>query len=328
MMKALRLQALLALAFLLLSSTFLSNPILRLKDRVLLNDNNTIFAADIVKNQGSKIPEILYRLVVAYVPANIDYMELDAQVAANLIKQNLKGYEIIPSSEKIKVYRQKKDEKKRLMSLSDIIEDFETSMKEKYGEDVDIEWITLDSTPSSDSKFVYSYNEVGNGYFNIFLKEIFNDRVKAIKNLRAKLKLLRTIVVAKRKINYGEIIQEDDVELKKYDVFGKNLEFSEDMKEVIGKRSKRAFNPGDPIVTSYLETPPYVVRGQIVSAYVSINGITVTTFVRLMEDGNIGEVVNARNTTTGKLVYGVVEKGPRLRILVGEEENIKDEGQR
>jgi len=320
MIRLLRFQALLALAFLLLSSTFLSNPILELKDRVLLNNNTTIFAVDIVKNLDFKIPETLYRLVVAYIPINVSYMELDAQVVANLIKQNLKGYEVIPSSEKIRIYRQKKDERMQLMSLNNIIKDFETSMREKYGEDVSIEWLTLDSTPSNDLRFIYSYSEVGNGYFNIFLKEISNGKVTAIKNLRAQLKLLRTIVVAKRKINYGEIIQEGDVELKKYNIFGKNMEFLENTEEVIGKRSKRNFNPGDPIIETYLEVPPYVVKGQVVSAYVSINGIVVTTFVRLMEDGNIGEVVSARNVDTGKLIYGVIEEGPRLRILVGKEE--------
>ena len=320
MMRSFKFQALLALAFLLLSSTFFSNPILELKDRVLLNNNTTIFGADVVKNSNFEIPEILYRLVIAYIPSNVNYMELSAQVVANLIRQNLKGYEVRINSDKIIIQRRKEEVEKDFASLKDVIENFKKTIEEKYGKGVEVIWPPFDSTSPNENnvKYSYSYTNAGNGYFNILMKEISNGKVLKIRNFKVHLVLQRMVVVAKRKINYGEIIQEGDLELKKVNVFGKTSTFVSDIKKVVGKRAKRNFNKDDPIVLEYLETPPYVTRGQVISAYVSIDGITVTTFVRLMEDGNIGEVVSARNIDTGQLIYGVVEKGPRLRILVGE----------
>lgn len=312
-------QALLALAFLLLSSTFFSNPILELKDRVLLNNNNTIFAADVVKNHES-IPEILYRLVIAYVPSSVSYMELDSQVVVNLIKQNLKGYEIRASSDKIIVQRHENKTGETFKSLSELIQDFEKKIMKEF-KDVKIVWPDSYSLPEEDksTEYSYSYTRAGDRYINVLIKEISNGKVSRITNLRVELILTRMIVVAKRKINYGEIIGKDDIELKEVNIFGKKETFSDSLENVAGKRAKRSFAEGDPIALEFLEVPPYVTKGQIITAYVSINGITVTTFARLMEDGNIGEIVSARNVETGQLVYGVVEEGPKLRILTDRE---------
>ncbi|MDN5337780.1 MAG: flagellar basal body P-ring formation protein FlgA [Thermotogaceae bacterium] len=312
-------QALLALAFLLLSSTFFSNPILELKDRVLLNNNNTIFAADVVKNHES-IPEILYRLVIAYVPSSVSYMELDSQVVVNLIKQNLKGYEIRASSDKIIVQRHENKTGEIFKSLNELIQDFEKKIMKEF-KDVKIVWPDSYSLPEEDksTEYSYSYTRAGDRYINVLIKEISNGKVSRITNLRVELILTRMIVVAKRKINYGEIIGKDDIELKEVNIFGKKETFSDSLENVAGKRAKRSFAEGDPIALEFLEVPPYVTKGQIITAYVSINGITVTTFARLMEDGNIGEIVSARNVETGQLVYGVVEEGPKLRILTDRE---------
>lgn len=312
-------QALLALAFLLLSSTFFSNPILELKDRVLLNNNNTIFAADVVKNHES-IPEILYRLVIAYVPSSVSYMELDSQVVVNLIKQNLKGYEIRASSDKIIVQRHENKTGETFKSLNELIQDFEKKIMKEF-KDVKIVWPDSYSLPEEDksTEYSYSYTRAGDRYINVLIKEISNGKVSRITNLRVELILTRMIVVAKRKINYGEIIGKDDIELKEVNIFGKKETFSDSLENVAGKRAKRSFAEGDPIALEFLEVPPYVTKGQIITAYVSINGITVTTFARLMEDGNIGEIVSARNVETGQLVYGVVEEGPKLRILTDRE---------
>lgn len=312
-------QALLALAFLLLSSTFFSNPILELKDRVLLNNNTTIFAADIVKN-SDYIPEILHRLVVAYVPLSTDYMELDSQVVINLIKQNLKGYEIQANSKKIIIQRQGTKSDGTFTSLDELIKDFEQKIMEKY-KGVKILWPDLEnlSAENKNTEYSYSYTKAGDRYFNILIKEISNGKVSKITNLRVELVLTRMIAVAKRRINYGEIIGKDDVELKEVNIFGKKETFSNNLDDITGKRAKRSLTAGEPIALEYLEIPPYVTKGQIITAYVSINGITVTTFARLMEDGNIGEIVSARNVETGQLIYGVVEEGPKLRILADKE---------
>jgi flagella basal body P-ring formation protein FlgA len=247
-------------------------------------------------------------------------MELDSQVVVNLIKQNLKGYEIRASSDKIIVQRHENKTGETFKSLNELIQDFEKKIMKEF-KDVKIVWPDSYSLPEEDksTEYSYSYTRAGDRYINVLIKEISNGKVSRITNLRVELILTRMIVVAKRKINYGEIIGKDDIELKEVNIFGKKETFSDSLENVAGKRAKRSFAEGDPIALEFLEVPPYVTKGQIITAYVSINGITVTTFARLMEDGNIGEIVSARNVETGQLVYGVVEEGPKLRILTDRE---------
>ncbi|PLV60343.1 flagellar basal body P-ring formation chaperone FlgA [Thermotoga sp. KOL6] len=152
---------------------------------------------------------------------------------------------------------------------------------------------------------------ISRNLFSVFLR--FPD---SYVTLNMVLQKERNVVVLKRNINVGDVIKEEFVALEKRNVFELYDEPFYDVSDVVGKVSKRYLREGTVLTKKMLKDPPEVVRGQIVPAYVALGGIKVSTFVEVLENGYLGETIRAMNVESRKYVYGKVERGPVLRILL------------
>jgi len=180
-------------------------------------------------------------------------------------------------------------------------DDFQFFVERSYGFPEDLKNFSIRITKISQSRL------------SVFIK--FQGKRISYVTLQLRLVSLRKVVVAARRINYGEIISKEDLEYARVNVFDVTGTYMENLEECVGKKARKMFNEGEVILQEFLEKTPDVVRGQIILAYVEFPGIKVMSLVRSMENGWIGETIVARNLETGRLVYGILEEGPFLRVL-------------
>ncbi len=129
----------------------------------------------------------------------------------------------------------------------------------------------------------------------------------------------KKVVIAAKRIEYGQKITRDSLKLERIDVYATTTAYATSLKKCIGKIAVWSFFNGQVISMQGLKSPPDVVVGQILIAYISYPTMTVTTFVRAMQNGNVGQVISVRNVDNGYMLYGTVEKGPKIRIYSGGE---------
>ncbi len=144
-----------------------------------------------------------------------------------------------------------------------------------------------------------------------------NDEYPAI--LEYKVAQYEEVVVAKRSIPFNSKITLNDVELRRMNVYATSTIYATSLKTCVGKISTWSFEKGQVINLNGLKSPPDVVAGEVLIAYVSYPGMTVTAFVRAMQNGNIGQVIAVRNLNNGYMFYGTVEKGPKICVYHGGE---------
>lgn len=127
----------------------------------------------------------------------------------------------------------------------------------------------------------------------------------------------KNVVTAAQDIRYGQKLTRDYLKTKRLDVYATSTFYSTSIDDCIGKMSIWSFRRGQVISLAGLKSPPDVVVGQVLIAYVSYPSMTITTFVRAMQNGNIGQVISIRNVENGYMLYGMVEKGPKIRVYSG-----------
>ena len=145
--------------------------------------------------------------------------------------------------------------------------------------------------------------------FNLFEK----GSLTGFYSLNIFAKHLRKVYVATRDIYFGELVVSDyliETYINDLNVFGTNIKLSD-----LPMIAKKNIKVGEPVFKEYLQTIPYTVKYQIIEGFVIINGVLVKAKFKLLEGGNIGDVVKAENIETGKIVIGIIEEGPRLFIV-------------
>lgn len=63
-----------------------------------------------------------------------------------------------------------------------------------------------------------------------------------------------------------------------------------------------------------LKKRAYVLKGQVISAVVQLSGVTVASKVEMLENGEIGQLVRAKNIDTGVMITGILYEGPVLQV--------------
>ncbi|HEU24963.1 MAG: flagella basal body P-ring formation protein FlgA [Mesoaciditoga sp.] len=130
-------------------------------------------------------------------------------------------------------------------------------------------------------------------------------------------KEIENVIVASVDINYGQRITADMIKQMPMDVYATTTAYATLPSRIIGNLALWSFKAGQIISPFGISTPPDVMAGQIIVAYVSYNNLTVTTFVRVMQNGYIGQIIPVRNIENGYLMYGLLENGPKVKIYGG-----------
>ena len=144
------------------------------------------------------------------------------------------------------------------------------------------------------------------GATNLLLVFRVNGRVVKKLWVNTHIDVSREVVVSNHLLNRHHIITKEDIRLEKKNLAELPTDVILDPLEVIGKRARRVIDPHVPLRFNFLELPPLVKRGDLVTIVAESDALKITTQGIVTENGCKGEMVRVINTGSRKEVYARV----------------------
>jgi flagellar basal body P-ring formation protein FlgA len=139
----------------------------------------------------------------------------------------------------------------------------------------------------------------------------------AIEGLSATQAAATDIPVPKVTINAGQKIQNTDLLLKSFFVPESAARtYAMDFTQVQGRVAKRTLPVGQPIALALLRLSDNVVQGSPTKVYLAMDGLVISTILVPLQSGTAGQIVDARNPDSGKIVKARVNADGSLQIGV------------
>ena len=151
---------------------------------------------------------------------------------------------------------------------------------------------------------------IGSSRFSVIFK--VDDKVVKNFSVRGHTEAIMPVVVAARKLKYGQIVSKNSITLSPRDI-SESESYIDHPELVVGSMIKRTLNKGMIIDIDAIEQPPVVRRGELVKIVISHNGLLITANGIARNDGRKDEVIRVKNTSSNKLVFcrvhapGIVE---------------------
>ena len=109
--------------------------------------------------------------------------------------------------------------------------------------------------------------------------------------ITVRLKLFKTICIAKDMIEPGQPVSDNDVELKLVNVTDLRGTPIESFDELEGWRSKVKITPGSVIIKELLNEIPVIYKGDQITASAIAGNVKISTQAEAKQDGVVGDVI-------------------------------------
>lgn len=123
------------------------------------------------------------------------------------------------------------------------------------------------------------------------------------------------IPVLKRAFRHGEIISQNDVELRDFAVNRTRPDTVTDLSSLIGKTPSGSVSAFRPIRETEIANLPIVKRDAIVQITYNTPAMQISTSGQALAAGARGDVIDVRNTTSKKVVRAVIMASDRVEVL-------------
>lgn len=114
----------------------------------------------------------------------------------------------------------------------------------------------------------------------------------------------------------GQSISEDQLMSRQFRTTAKSRSgIATDILQIIGKEARSRLVAGKPISLKVLRTALAIRKGDTTTASYEEDGFSISTSVVALQDGAAGDIIGARNLSTGTVVQARVMAGGRLLVL-------------
>jgi flagella basal body P-ring formation protein FlgA len=114
------------------------------------------------------------------------------------------------------------------------------------------------------------------------------------------------VVAIRRPVERHGMLQQADVERIEMDVSRLPSDVITDIQDAIGKRVKHSLKPGAALRAEWIEIPPLVKKGEVVTVVAEKEGLRVSTIGETCSSGRLGERIRVVNLSTKRSVYAIV----------------------
>lgn len=138
-------------------------------------------------------------------------------------------------------------------------------------------------------------------------------------NATVKPDLYVPVLMPARELKRGEVIEADDLILKKFNVSNQrgDLLFSAD--EVVGLSARRTLVAYKPLMKSQLQQPLLVKRDEAVTIVSQSGEISATTAGVALKNGHKGEVIKVQNANSERVISAAVTDSGVVTALIASE---------
>ncbi len=133
----------------------------------------------------------------------------------------------------------------------------------------------------------------------------------------AKLRVVREVVVAASPILKGERVRAGDLLLEPHDLSTLRRGYFESPESVVGRHARQTIQQAAVLNPKLLYVPDLVSRGDRVLIVVELGGVRVSMKGVAMDGGQRGEWIEVRNSSSGKVVEGVVVDAGIVHVATG-----------
>lgn len=130
----------------------------------------------------------------------------------------------------------------------------------------------------------------------------------------AQVDVREEVAVSNRALQRNTLITEDDVRLERMNVSELPADVITDERAVIGMKTKRAIEPNTPMRSAFVESPPLVKRGDLVTIVAESDSLKITTQGVVTESGCRGDLVRVINAASRQEVYAKVVDGRTVAV--------------
>lgn len=135
-------------------------------------------------------------------------------------------------------------------------------------------------------------------------------------NVRLRVSRWREVLVARRAICTGEVIDNDKVTIQRLVLETEDTDLITDPVEALGKVARRPVAMGQPVKRSAIDEPAVIRRGQNVKLLVQLNGAVIETDAVALQDGKAGARIRVQVTDTRKTLLATVADAETVTVDV------------
>ena len=132
------------------------------------------------------------------------------------------------------------------------------------------------------------------------------DKVVSALPLAGRYMAMSEVPVLKRQVRNGELITDDDVEMKAFPQGRNYSDTINDISSLIGRTPVRGISPNRPIRRSEISEPALIKKNALVQMRYKTQSMEITTAGQALTDGAKGDVIEVRNVTSKKIARAVV----------------------
>lgn len=132
--------------------------------------------------------------------------------------------------------------------------------------------------------------------------------------VKAEIRVFEQVVVAAAPLARQELIGARDLRVERREMAGRgNRPFSR-VEDVIGKQSTRAIEANEVLTPGAVDRPTLMKRGSAIRLVFETGSLRVETAGVAEEAGKIGELIQVKNASSGRILRGVVLDGRQVRL--------------
>ena len=141
---------------------------------------------------------------------------------------------------------------------------------------------------------------IGSSRFSIICR--VNGKVEKNFSVRGHVEAITPVVVATKRLRYGDIISPDMIRLVPRDI-AEIDNYITALEVVAGSYVKRSVAKGTAIDTEAIEQPPMIRRGEFVKIVINHNGLLLTATGIAKNNGRKNDMIRVKNSNSSKLIF-------------------------
>jgi flagella basal body P-ring formation protein FlgA len=124
--------------------------------------------------------------------------------------------------------------------------------------------------------------------------------------VKAEVRVYDQVVVAARPLGRQETLSAKDLRLERREITSRTAQFFTRLDDVVGKQSTRSIPSDEVITANAIDRPTLLKRGSPIALIFDSGSLRVETQGFAEEGGKMGDLIQVKNSTSGKMLRGVV----------------------
>ncbi len=134
------------------------------------------------------------------------------------------------------------------------------------------------------------------------------------KYVPVEIKIFESVLVASHTLSRGVLLEESHLRLQELDISQLRRTPLFESQQAIGKELKHSLTVGSPVALESLRLPKVVQRGDMVQLVAETENLQVRQQAEALEDGEVGKLIDVRNTSSKLVVQAVVVAAGKVKI--------------